>query len=295
MTATPPTFPTSLTSSTTPTTSADPAARHPRGTGPWHRYVAIGDSFTEGMSDPHPSDPGGYAGWADRLAAYLSADARAAGQQLGYANLAVRGRLLGDIAGRQVDEALLLQPDLVSVVGGGNDLLRPRVDVDALAARLEGAVERLRSAGADVLMATPVDPREAPVVRRIRGRSAVYTAEIWSIAARQGAYVLDQWGMRALRDWRLWAPDRIHLTTEGHRRIALNALTTLGRRLPQDADADWAVPMVPAAPLRRRETIHADARWAREYFGPWLQRRLQGRSSGDGRSAKRPAVTPYEP
>jgi hypothetical protein len=33
-----------------------------------------------------------------------------------------------------------------------------------------------------------------------------------------------------------------------------------------------------------------DARWAREYLGPWVNRRLHGTSSGDGRTAKRPAL-----
>jgi lysophospholipase L1-like esterase len=256
------------------------------------------------MSDAHPTLTGTYAGWADRLAAFLAADARQSGADFGYANLAVRGRLLHDIAGAQVDQALALRPDLVSIVGGSNDILRPKADVDALATRLEAAVARLRAGGADVLMATPVDPRDAPLVRRIRGRSAVYTAAIWSIAARQGAYVIDQWGMTALRDWRLWAPDRIHLTAEGHRRVALNALTTLGRpglggsaavHGAADEDADWATPLPPADRLRRRDALRADARWAREFFAPWVQRRLQGRSSGDGLRAKRPAVTPYEP
>jgi len=270
-----------------------PAPRPGRG-GPWERYVAVGDSFSEGMSDDHPTRTGTYAGWADRLAAFLAAEAHAAGHVFGYANLAVRGRLLADIAGRQVDEALALSPDLVSIVGGGNDLLRPKADVDALAARLEVAVARLRAAGADVLMATPVDPREAPVVRRIRGRSAVYTAAIWSIAARHGAYVIDQWGMTALRDSRLWASDRIHMTAEGHRRVALNALTTLGRGPAAGRNPEWATPLPPVQRPSRRDAVRADARWAREYFGPWVQRRLQGRSSGDGLSAKRPSVTPFE-
>ncbi len=276
-----------------PMPDTTPAPRPGRG-GPWERYVAVGDSFSEGMSDDHPTLTGTYAGWADRLAAYLAAEAHAAGHGFGYANLAVRGRLLADIAGRQVDEALALSPDLVSIVGGGNDLLRPKADVDALAARLEVAVARLRAAGADVLMATPVDPRDAPVVRRIRGRSAVYTAAIWSIAARHGAYVIDQWGMTALRDARLWAPDRIHMTAEGHRRVALNALTTLGRGPAAGRNPEWATPLPPVQRPSRRDAVRADARWAREHFGPWVQRRLQGRSSGDGLSAKRPSVTPFE-
>jgi len=260
----------------------------------WRRYVAIGDSFTEGMADPDPARANRYVGWADRLAAHLSpmAGQDSAGREsFGYANLAIRGRLLADIAGPQVDRALALAPDLVSIVGGGNDILRPKADVDALAARLEEAVARLRASGADVLLSTPSDPRDAPLIKASRGRAATYTAHIWSIARRHDAHVIDLWGMTALRDWRLWAPDRIHLTPEGHRRVALNAFTALGFTAP---DAGWAIPLPPAPAISRSEWARANARWAREYVAPWVQRRLRGQSSGDSLAAKRPTVTPLD-
>ena len=275
----------------------DDATTHPgpsrdRRPATFTRYVAIGDSFTEGMADVDPADTNAFVGWADRLAAHLSGITGVAGETppgFGYANLAVRGRLLADIAGRQVDDALALAPDLVSIVGGGNDILRPRADVDALAARLEDSVARLRASGAGVLLATPTDPREAPLIKASRGRAATYTAHIWSIARRHGAYVIDLWGMAALRDWRMWGPDRIHLTSEGHRRVALNAFTTLGFTAP---DAGWADPLPPAAPLSRSDAARANARWAREYVVPWAQRRMRGQSSGDAITAKRPSLTP---
>lgn len=257
----------------------------------WTRYVALGDSFTEGMSDPDPDLPGRFVGWADRLAGHLAEKAAEAGHELGYANLAVRGRLLANVVGPQLDAGLALEPDLVSIVGGGNDILRPRADVDALAAKLEAAVVRVRATGADVLLATPVDPADAPVVRATRGRLAAYGCFIWSIAQRHGCLVLDQWGLTALRDWRLWADDRIHLTTEGHRRVALAAMYALGH----ESDlSDWRTPLVAAAPAARREVATANARWAREYLGPWVQRRLRGESSGDHVEAKRPVIAPLE-
>jgi len=125
---------------------------------PWRRYVAIGDSFTEGMSDADPRSPGEYVGWADRLAGLLAEVAARDGVAFEYANLAVRGRLLADVTDRQLGDALALAPDLVSIVGGGNDILRPRADMSALAARLEEAVVAIRATGADVLLATPTDP-----------------------------------------------------------------------------------------------------------------------------------------
>ena len=126
---------------------------------PWQRYVAIGDSFTEGMVDPDPVQPDAFVGWADRLAASLDAYAAAAGRDFAYANLAVRGRKLDDIVGPQLEAAVAMGPDLVSMVGGGNDILRPSVDLDILAGWLEEAVIRLRASGADVLLATSGWPR----------------------------------------------------------------------------------------------------------------------------------------
>ncbi|WP_270886781.1 SGNH/GDSL hydrolase family protein [Pedococcus sp. 5OH_020] len=258
----------------------------------WHRYVAIGDSFTEGMSDPDPTRENAFIGWADRLASHLAGIAHAAGSEFAYANLAVRGRLLADVIGPQLDAAIELGPDLVSMVGGGNDILRPKADLDSIAGRLEAAVVRLRDSGADVLLATPTDPAGAPLLRHLRGRHAIHSANIFSIAQQHGCYVVNQWGMRALRDFRLWSEDRIHMTSEGHRRVALNALSALGH----DTDrADWSTPLPPAPVLGRREATAANAAWARTHLAPWVQRRLKGRSSGDTVIAKRPLLTPVEP
>jgi lysophospholipase L1-like esterase len=258
----------------------------------WHRYVAIGDSFSEGMSDEDPSTPGAYVGWADRLAGHLAQIARASGGEFAYANLAVRGRLLADVVGPQLDAALDLGPDLVSMVGGGNDILRPKADLDAIAARLEEAVVKLRDAGADVLLATPTDPAGAPLLRHLRGRHAIHSANLFSIAQQHGCYVINQWGMRALRDFRLWSEDRIHMTSEGHRRVALNALSALGH----DTDrADWSTPLPPLPPVARREVAAANAAWAKTHLAPWVQRRLKGQSSGDAVTAKRPQLIPFDP
>ena len=258
----------------------------------WHRYVAIGDSFTEGMSDGDPTRPGAYVGWADRLATHLAGIAHASGGDFAYANLAVRGRLLADVIGPQLDAALDLGPDLVSMVGGGNDILRPKADLDAIASRLEEAVVRIQATGADVLLATPTDPAGAPVLRHLRGRHAIHSANLFSIAQQHGCYIVNQWGMKALMDFRLWSEDRIHMTSEGHRRVALNALSALGHATDR---ADWSTPLPPQPPTPRRETVAANAAWARTHLAPWVQRRLRGESSGDRVTAKRPELTPVPP
>jgi lysophospholipase L1-like esterase len=272
-------------------------------------FVAIGDSFTEGLHDPGPD--GGYRGWADRVAGAL------AQRQPGfrYANLAIRGKLLGQVIAEQLPRAVELAPDLVSLAAGGNDILSGG-DVDALAAAFEPAVARLQAAGCRVLIFTGFDPRMFPVIRLLRGRIAAYNMHLRGIADASGCDLVDLWSMRTLNDARAWSPDRLHLTADGHRRVALRACEVLGVPVTQDwrvplppepdgPPASLAFPASPASPgslaslafpgspgsLGRARWLaarRADAHWAREYAMPWLRRRLNGTSSGDGLLAKRP-------
>ena len=258
----------------------------------WQRYVAIGDSFTEGMVDPDPQDPTRYRGWADRLAEHLAARAADHGLEFGYANLAVRGRKLDDIVGPQLQRALAMEPDLVSLVGGGNDILRPSVDLDALAERLEEAVIEIRSTGADVLLSTPTDPRDAGLFKALRPRHAIHAANLFTIAQNHGASIINVWGIAATRDWRMWGEDRIHPSAMGHERITQAALLALG--LPE-TDPDWRIPLPPADRATRREELREHATWARTHAAPWVQRRLRGSSSGDLLEAKRPELAPVRP
>jgi len=260
-------------------------------------FVAIGDSFTEGLNDPAPG--GGFRGWADRLAGMLAAERPG----LRYANLAVRGKLLRQIVAEQVPAAVALSPSLVSIAGGGNDMLRPGADPDALAELFDVAVARLRAADCRVLIFTGCDPISMPVIRLLRGRIAAYNMHLRGIADARGCYLVDLWSMRFLRDLAAWAPDRIHLTAQSHQRVALRACEVLGvpvaedwRAAPNREPAAQAVEQVACEPrpswaAARRE----DARWAREYLAPWVSRRLHGTSSGDGLPPKRPALQPISP
>nr|WP_307816070.1 SGNH/GDSL hydrolase family protein [Myceligenerans indicum] len=270
-----------------PASSADAAASPtpPR----WTRYVAIGDSFSEGLWDPYPSLDDTQRGWADRLATSLSERRTAGGEPaIEYANLAIRGRLLRPIIAEQLDTALAMKPDLVSLVGGGNDILRPGVDLEAICAALEDAVAKIRATGADVLMGTGF--KAGGTLAWTNGRVGVYNANIWSIARRRGAHVLDLWGTRSLFDFRLWAGDRIHLLPEGHERVKNAALVGLG--LPPDDDT-WDEPLPPAPRQTRIEATKANAAWAKEHVAPWVKRRVTGTSSGDGRTAKWPTAEPW--
>lgn len=245
-------------------------------------FVALGDSFTEGVGDPYPD--GGVQGWADRFAMSLAARS----PELRYANLAIRGKLLGQVIEEQVPEATRLAPDLVSIAAGGNDLLRPRADPDALAASFERAVVSLRSAGCTVMLFTGFDPGGFPLIRMIRGKVAAYNAQLAVVARRYDCLHVDLWSMRVLADPREWCDDRLHLAPDGHRRVALRACEVAGVPVPED----WRAPLPPDPAPGWLSARQHDLTWARTHVAPWLSRRLRGVSSGDGRIAKRPDLQP---
>ncbi|MFF4448920.1 SGNH/GDSL hydrolase family protein [Streptomyces sp. NPDC001502] len=245
-------------------------------------FVAIGDSFTEGMSDLLPD--GSYRGWADLLAARLAAREPA----FRYANLAVRGKLIGQIAEDQVPVAAAMGADVVTLVGGLNDALRPKVDMGRVRDHLESAVELLApSCKRLVLMRSP--GRNGPVMERFRPRMEELFAVIEELAARHGAVVVDLYGASVLADPRMWDVDRLHLTAEGHRRVAEAVWQALG--LP--AELDWRTELPVSAPPGWSVRRAQDLSFARQHLLPWIGRRLTGRSSGDGRPAKRPELLPH--
>ncbi|KIF77807.1 SGNH hydrolase [Streptomyces sp. 150FB] len=257
-------------------------------------YTAIGDSFTEGVGDLGPD--GLCVGWADRLAVLLADELAADGDPAGdddhggfrYANLAVRGRLLDEIVAEQVPRAKELAPDLVTFCAGGNDIIRPGTDPDDIAERLERAVADLTSAVGTVMVTTGFDTRGVPVLRHMRGKVATYTAHVRAIADRYDCPVLDLWSLKSVQDRRAWDTDRLHLSPEGHTRVALRAAQVLGLDVPADPDQVWP-PQPPRGTFEvRRDDIH----WAREHLVPWIGRRLRGESSGDHLAAKRPDLLP---
>jgi len=246
--------------------------------------VAVGDSFTEGMSDLLAD--GSYRGWADLLAGRMAA--RTPGFR--YANLAVRGKLIGQIVDEQVNVAAAMRPDVITLVGGLNDALRPKCDMGRVRGLLEEAVERLApSCKQLVLMRSP--GRQGPVLERFRPRMEELFVCVEDLAGRHGALVVDLYGAPSLADPRMWDVDRLHLTAEGHRRVAEAVWQTLGY---EAEDTEWCVPMPTTVPPGWMARRTADVRFARQHLLPWIGRRLTGRSSGDGLPAKRPELLPYE-
>ncbi|MBB5079473.1 SGNH/GDSL hydrolase family protein [Nonomuraea endophytica] len=250
----------------------------------YHRYVALGDSQTEGLGDG--DDVRGLRGFADRLAEMLAA----ANPDLLYANLGVRGRLAAQVRDEQLEAALALRPDVATVMAGVNDLIRPGFDAAVVAGVLEEMFAALTATGARVVTVTYPDiGKIAPMARRLVPLVIDFNERIRAACARHDVILVDTFGLEFATDARMWSADRIHASPEGHARIA--AALAYGLRLPRSDDA-WMAPLpaLPRPPVWR--VAATELRWVAGFAGPWIGRRLRGRSSGDGRTAKRPELGP---
>ena len=254
----------------------------------FERYVAIGDSSTEGLDDP--DGKGGYRGWSNRLATRVAA---AQSSPLLYANLAVRGRSTRRIRDEQLDHAADMRPDLVTLFSGTNDVVALRFNADAVARDVEHMQRRLVAGGATVLGFTLPDLSTVmPLGRLIAGRVHALNDALRIAAAASGAILVDFAQHSVGSDPRLWSADRLHANSAGHERIA--AALAWALQLP-GTDESWSQPLPSAWSQSLREKIASEVRWQRDYFLPWAWRHLRGRSSGDGRAAKRPNLVPVGP
>lgn len=256
----------------------------------FERYVALGDSTTEGLDDPDGA--GGYRGWADRLAERIATQQGA----LAYANLGIRGRCARQIKDEQLAPALALRPDLATVVAGMNDLLRGGFEARAVAADVAEMQQALIARGCAVITFTIPDIARrlaiSPIARVLSARTQLLNDELRRVSAASGARVLDLAAYPIASDPRMWSRDRLHANAAGHARIAAALADLLA--LP-GSDARWLEPL-PApitAGLRARVAEHVT--WSRDYLMPWLWRRVRGKSAGDQRTAKLPALTPVVP
>ena len=244
------------------------------------RYVALGDSQTEGVGDG--DDLTGLRGFADRLAEHLARHEPA----LQYANLAVRGRLAAQIHAEQLAPALALRPDLATVVAGVNDLLRPGFDADQVCTHLDAMFGALTEQGA---LVAPDLSRVCPVARPLIPRVTALNEGIRRTARRHGVVVAETALHPVAGDPRLWSSDRLHAGPLGHERIAAALAHAL--RLP-GSDDTWTHPLPPQTLPTGLRAVGTELHWLAGFLGPWLLRRLRGRSSGDGRTAKRPLLHP---
>ncbi len=249
----------------------------------YERFVAIGDSQTEGMCDG--DDSAGYRGWADRLADRLAVD----NPNLRYANLAIRGKNTRNTRDEQLEPCLALRPDLVAAPLGMNDVIG-RADPAVVRADLDFIYRRLAESGATVVISTfPDVARTIPFGRRVEDRLLLVNDMMREFAATYGFVLVDLYSAPALTDIRSWARDRLHASPAGHARFAAGAAHALG--LP-GSSPDWGQALPPIDDPGRVLRALDDARWMVEFFTPWIVRKLRGRSLGDGRVAKRPELAP---
>ncbi|HKP41300.1 SGNH/GDSL hydrolase family protein [Mycobacterium sp.] len=246
------------------------------------RYVAIGDSQTEGLWDV--DDSGALMGFADRLAAAI--DALHPG--LAYANLAVRGKRIREALDEQLPQALAMDPDLVTVCIGMNDVTRPGPYFDRALADLEDLHARLAQTGATVATTTFPDlARILPIGRVLASRAVRINATIRAAADRHGFALVDLYNAPSMAEPDTWSADRVHGSTKGHILFAAAAAEALG--LP-GSNHDWAHADGQATQPSIRSRAYSQVLWTQNMLMPWIWRHARGRSSGDGRVARRPRL-----
>lgn len=231
----------------------------------WRRYVALGDSITEGLWDVGPD--GRLRGWADRLAELL---AQAQGGPIEYANLAVRGSVSAHVYEEQLSVALAMEPDVATVVAGVNDVLRPRFDVGRTMFHLESTWAQLRAAGVTVLSFTfPDITSMMPVPPHYSRRVVMLNRAIRAGAARRGVLLADLANRPFALHPGFWAPDRVHCNEHGHGRIAAAMAQRLGLR---GADESWTTPLGPLPEQGITGRVRSHVGWAYGELLPWVLR-----------------------
>ena len=248
----------------------------------YRRYVALGDSQTEGLWDG--DDTVGLLGFADRLAAMI--DALHPG--LHYANLAIRGKRIRHVLSEQVPHALAMRPDLITVCAGMNDVIQPGRSFQPALGDLEHVYAALAGSGATVVTTTfPNVAQFLPLGRLVSARLQRINAAIRTAADRYGFRLVDLYNAPSMRELDTWAVDRVHASTRGHILFAAAAAEALN--LPE-SNHDWAR----ASPNPSRRSVTAGAyeqlRWTQGSLFPWVWRRMRGLSSADGRVPKRPQL-----
>jgi lysophospholipase L1-like esterase len=193
---------------------------------PWHHYVAIGDSFTEGIGDSVE----GFAklGAMDRIAVAL----RQTNPDLRYTNLAKRGLLVAEIREQQLEPALRLKPDFVSVVAGANDIMTGRFDATRWEEEFRTLYEALTESGSLVVAVnTPEFPILAtlkePLQARVKSNIARGNSIIERLAAQYQVILVDAWASSQRSDPEDWSEDGVHLNSRGYFKFAQETLKVI--------------------------------------------------------------------
>ena len=256
----------------------------------YNRFIALGDSMTEGMQDEKIK--GNYRGWADRVADVMASNY----ENFTYANLAIRGKKVGQVLREQVPVALGLvngPSTIISFHAGANDVIRPKYDPVKTFAEYDQAVRALVKSGATVMLFCVLEDSGAKTraAKVWKLRFEAFNENVRKIAGEVGAILLDPNQESSWRHPGFIHEDRLHLNSLGHYRVAQAVLARLN--LPHDSS--WRTPLPPPVKLPLGEQIKTNLRWIILYGIPWAIRRIRKKSSGDGRSPKYPAPTTWKP
>jgi lysophospholipase L1-like esterase len=249
----------------------------------YNRFIVCGDSYSEGMTDEMVG--GQYRGWADRVADEMSKHSG----NFTYANLAIRGKLVNQVVTEQVPQALKFvtgKDTLVSFHAGANDALRPGYDAAKTIAQYQDAVRQIAQSGASILLFTVLEDtgnkgRGSEVWKK---RFSEFNKAVWEVGREVGATISDGNSLSFFSDNRFLAFDRLHLNVEGHWRVAQG----VSEVLDYPYDPAWRVPLPPAKPTPWIKERLTGVLWFFVFALPWIWRRIRGKSSGDGRTAKYP-------
>lgn len=245
------------------------------------RFVAIGDSFTEGVGDPNPLYPNGVRGWGDRVARQLGR----ADDRWRYANLAIRSKYLGEVVTEQVDTALAMRPTVLTFYAGGDDMLTARVNMAAVMDLYEDTIRRLTASGAQLVLFTADDATRGPILEPVRRRIAFFNNTVRDLARDTGAILIDHDRMSEFSDRRLWSFDRIHMSRHGHKLLAAAVLAELG--IPHTLELPVMAPFEPRPVL---QAVREESRWVCSEVVPLIQRRVSGIREGDTLTPKWPEL-----
>ena len=255
---------------------------------PYRSYVAIGDSLSEGLGDFTFSTDRTHNGWTDRLACIMAKEAQDSGYEFQYANLALRGSKLETIMGKQAAMALNLQPDLVTVMAGSNDLMAKAERLPDHRKKFKTGLLELLAGGCDVVVANTINPLHLRVFKPLRYRAERFSEMIADVAMEMDVSVLDIYGIKDFQDLVFWAEDMVHFSGHGHIAVANRAakLLELRYRFPE-LKAEELPPI-------SRSTLETLA-WVRRDVIPFFHRKLKGVTSGDGLSPKHARLESFQP
>lgn len=243
------------------------------------RYVALGDSFTEGVGDPSQHLPNGVRGWADRVAEALARDTP--GWE--YANLAIRSKRLRHIIAEQLETAVAMKPTLITLYAGGNDVMDLGTRIPDILAQYELLVARLAQTGATLVLFTGYDVEVSPLLGPLRRKNHAYNDGVRGLATKYGTVLVDYAAFAAYTNPRLWGPDRLHMSKAGHKYLASQLLDQLDvphgiafkhkDRRPGPGAREWA----------RNQYV-----WVTDWVLPLAARKVRGTTLGDDLSPRWP-------